>query len=242
MNYFKLEIIGFTIAGCETSQAAGAHRIELCDNPYEGGTTPSYGFINAARKKLQIALFPIVRPRGGDFFYSADEFEMMKADVLLCKKSGCDGVVTGLLNRDATVDKKRCSELVNLAYPMSVTFHRAFDRVQNRGQALEDIIDAGFERILSSGGMPYAEGGAANISSLIKQAAGRIIIMPGSGVRSDNIGMIAKETGASEFHSSARVMIKTEMEYLNGNLNEHLETVAADGAEIKKMIDILSRL
>ena len=112
---FKLEVIGFTIESCMIAQAAGAHRIELCDNPSEGGTTPSYGFIKTARENLSIELYPIIRPRGGDFLYSEIEFEVMKADIEVCKNLGCDGVVIGILHADGTVDKRRCTQLVEIA-------------------------------------------------------------------------------------------------------------------------------
>ena len=202
----KLEVIGFTIEGCVIAQDAGAHRIELCDNPGEGGTTASYGFIRSARKKLHIDLFPIIRPRGGDFLYRDDEFEIMRADIKVCKDLGCDGVVIGMLTTENKVDKKRCSILVEQAYPLSVTFHRAFDRTDDPFEALEDIIETGCERILTSGQKPTAPEGAQLIKQLIEKAGDRIIIMPGSGVRSDNIISIAETTGASEFHSSARIM------------------------------------
>ena len=142
---FKLEIIGFNIESSLLAQAAGAHRIELCDGPGEGGTTASYGFIKAARKALTIELYPIIRPRGGDFLYSDAEFDIMKTDVQLCKETGCDGVVIGMLNTDGSIDKKRCRQLVELAYPLGVTFHRAFDRCANPFEALEDIIGIGCE-------------------------------------------------------------------------------------------------
>ncbi|MFZ4770068.1 MAG: copper homeostasis protein CutC [Ferruginibacter sp.] len=235
----KLEVIGFTIEGCVIAENAGAFRIELCDNPGEGGTTPSYGFIKAAREKLSIELYPIIRPRGGDFFYNTDEFEIMKSDISICKELGCDGVVTGILNADGTIDKKRNRELVELAYPMGVTFHRAFDRVCDATIALEDIIETGFERILSSGLLPNAANGAPTIAALIKQANGRIIIMPGSGVRSDNIIQIAKDTGATEFHSSARNYANSKMEYANAAMNENLQSVAIDEVELSKMIEVL---
>jgi copper homeostasis protein len=208
---FKLEVIGFTIEGCLIAQNAGAHRIELCDSPADGGTTASYGFIKAAREKLQIELFPIIRPRGGDFFYSDDEFEIMKIDVQLCKELGCDGVVIGMLTKDGRVDKKRCSTLVNLAYPLGVTFHRAFDRTEDPFEALEDIIEIGCERILTSGQKQNALEGAALIKQLINKADDRIIIMPGSGVRSENIVQIAETTGAVEFHSSARIQLENKI-------------------------------
>ena len=208
---FKLEVIGFNIESCIIAQSAGANRIELCDGPAEGGTTPSYGFIKAARKKLQIELYPIIRPRGGDFLYNPDEFEIMKNDIKLCKELNCDGIVIGILQADGTVDKERCTQLVELAYPLGVTFHRAFDRTVDPFKALEAIIEIGCVRILTSGQRPTAADGAELISQLIKQAAERIIIMPGSGIRSDNIVDIVTKTNATEFHTSARIMAESKM-------------------------------
>lgn len=239
---FKLEVIGFTIESCILAEAAGANRIELCDNPAEGGTTASYGFIKAAREKLKIELYPIIRPRGGDFFYSAEEFEVMKTDVKICKQLECDGVVIGMLNADGTVDKKSCSQLVELAYPLAVTFHRAFDRVLDPFQALEDIIDIGCERILTSGLHPTALQGADTIASLIKKAEDRIIIMPGSGVRSDNIFELAKKTGAVEFHTSARMNVNSKMNYTNDEMKESMKSVSADANEIETIIANLKSL
>lgn len=239
---FTLEVIGFTIESCILAQAAGAHRIELCDNPGEGGTTPSYGFIKAARENLHIQLYPIIRPRGGDFFYSAAEFEVMKTDVQICKTLGCDGVVIGILHADGTVDKTRCRELVQLAYPMGVTFHRAFDRVADAAQALEDVIDIGCERILTSGLVPNAQAGANTLAALIKQADERIIIMPGSGVRSDNIAELAQKTGAVEFHTSARMNIDSNMDHKNEGMQESLRSVSLDEAEVRKIIAHLNSL
>jgi len=239
---FTLEVIGFTIESCILAQAAGAHRIELCDNPGEGGTTPSYGFIKAAREVLKIELYPIIRPRGGDFLYSDAEFEVMKADVQICKELGCDGVVIGILNADGTVDKMRCRELVQLAYPMGVTFHRAFDRVKDAAQALEDVIEIGCERILTSGLVPTALDGAETLAALIKQADERIVIMPGSGVRSDNIIELAKRTAAVEFHTSARINISSKMDYTNEGMKEKLQSVSLDEEEVKKIIANLKSL
>lgn len=239
---FLLEIIGFNIESCILAQAAGAHRIELCDNPGEGGTTPSYGFIKAAREKLQIDLYPIIRPRGGDFLYSDAEFEVMKTDVQICKDLGCDGVVIGILNADGTVDKQRCAALMQIAYPMGVTFHRAFDRVKDPSQALKDIIVIGCERILTSGLVPSALEGAETLAELIKQADERIIIMPGSGVRSDNIIELAKKTGAVEFHTSARMNIDSKMDYTNEGMKESLKSVSLNEEEVKKIIANLKSL
>ena len=239
---FKLEVIAFNIESCELAQQSGAHRIELCDNPGEGGTTPSIGMIKAARKKVDIELFPIIRPRGGDFLYSDDEFDIMKEDILQCKKIGCDGVVIGLLHADGTVDKIRTSQLVNLAYPMSVTFHRAFDRANDPFKAMEDIIECGCERILTSGQQPTALEGIELILALIKKAEERIIMMPGSGLRSDNIISIAQQSGAVEFHSSARMTTDSKMNFNNPKMNEQLKTIVLDAAEVSKMATLLSSL
>ena len=239
---FKLEVIAFNIESCVLAQQSGAHRIELCDNPGEGGTTPSIGMIKAARAKVDIELFPIIRPRGGDFLYSDDEFNIMKEDILQCKKIGCDGVVIGLLHADGTIDKTRTSQLVNLAYPMSVTFHRAFDRTNDPFIAMETIIDCGCERILTSGQQPTASEGIELIAALIKQADERIIIMPGSGLRSDNITSIAKQSGAIEFHSSARKTIDSKMSFNNPTMKEQLKTVVLDATEVSKMATLLSSL
>ena len=239
---FKLEAIGFTIDSCLAAQVAGADRIELCDNPADGGTTPSYGFIKAASQLLHIDLFPIVRPRGGDFLYSTAEFEVMKSDVEICKDLGCEGVVFGILNADGTVDKKRCSILAEIAYPLSITFHRAFDRTADPFKAMEDIIEIGCERILTSGQKATALEGSDMISKLIEQADERIVIMPGSGIRSDNITEIAQRTKAVEFHTSARMMTGSKMKFMSSTLKENSESVFLDEQEIKNIISALKNI
>lgn len=236
---YNLEVIAFNLDCCIRIEEAGANRIELCANPGEGGTTPSYGLIKAARKNVSIELFPIIRPRGGDFLYNSGEFEIIKKDISFCKKIGCDGVVIGMLHPDGTVDKKRCAELVQLAYPMSVTFHRAFDRSVDPFNALEDIIDIGCERILTSGQKPTAIEGLLLLESLVKKADDRIIIMPGSGIRSSNIIQIAMQTGAKEFHSSARKNTLTSMQYLNMEMKEELKMIEVDKEEVENMVSLL---
>jgi len=235
----KLEIIGFNIESCIAAQEAGAHRIELCDNPSEGGTTPSNGFIKGARKKLSIELYVMIRPRGGDFMYSDDEFEIMKTDIEMCRQHGCDGVVIGLLKKDGTIDKKRCSELISLAYPLGVTFHRAFDRAKDPFRALEDVIETGCERILTSGQRPKAVDGAQIIKELITQAEDRIVIMPGSGVDARNIISLAENTGAREFHSSASFYSESKMDYINSSMNEHLQHITVNKNEVINMVKLL---
>ncbi len=240
MSSCVLEVIAFNIESCHIAQRAGADRIELCDNPGEGGTTPSFGFIKAARAAVNIQLFPIIRPRGGDFLYSDEEFEIMKDDVLLCKQLGCDGVVIGLLKADGTVDKERTAALVQLAYPMSVTFHRAFDRTANPFEAMEDIIACGCERILTSGQRPTVTEGAHMLKQLVDKAEDRIIIMPGSGVRSGNIEGLKSQTGAMEFHSSARTTLPSSMSYTSPSMQETMSTVILDEAEVVRLVRLLN--
>jgi copper homeostasis protein len=238
MNY-KLEVIAFTIESCTIIQKAGTHRIELCDNPADGGTTPSFGFLKQARELVSIELYPMIRPRGGDFLYNADEFAMMKQDIKRCKELGCDGVVIGLLNADGTIDKTRTAQLVELAYPLGVTFHRAFDRTRDGLEAMEALIEIGCERILTSGLQPNVETGVDMLAQLVKAADSRIIIMPGSGVRSSNIQAIAGQTGAVEFHTSARTTAPSQMQYTNAAMKEELKMVVADEEEIRKTLEVL---
>ena len=239
--HFKLEVIGFNIESCVAAQEAGANRIELCASPGEGGTTPSYEILKVAREKLSIGLYAMIRPRGGDFLYSDDDFEIMKKDVILCKQAGCNGIVTGILTKDGKVDAKRCSKLIELAYPLEATFHRAFDRVKNPAAELETIISLGFEKILTSGLRPKAIEAVDLLSQLIKQADERIIIMPGSGINSENIIRIAENTGAREFHSSASISKKSSMEFTIDDMNESLTHITVNEDEIKRMADLLRK-
>lgn len=238
---FTLEIATFTLNGALEAQKAGADRIELCENPAEGGTTQSYGALQLIRKKISIPVFPIIRPRGGDFLYSDDEFEIMRQDVLLSKKLGYEGVVIGLLQKDGSIDIKRTQQLVELAYPLEVTFHRAFDRCINPLQSLEEVINAGCQRILTSGQVPNALDGAQLLSDLVRQADGRIIIMPGSGVRANNIYELAKTTNAVEFHTSARTDIATAMDFEVAGMQEQLTYSGVNVTEVKNVISELER-
>jgi copper homeostasis protein len=238
----KLEICCFNIQSALIAQLAGAHRVELCADPAGGGTTPSLGVIKTAREKLHIQLYPIIRPRGGDFLFNDDEFEIMMNDVSLCKQLGCDGVVIGMLNADGTIDKKRCAKLVELAYPLGVTFHRAFDWSANAMDALEDIISIGCERILTSGQKPTAIEGAALLNELVRQADNRIIIMPGSGIRANNISELKEKTSADEFHTSARTLAKSNMQFINENMKEDNSLTIADENEINQIMHLLANL
>ena len=212
---YTLEIIAFTLESCRVIENCGINRIELCANPPEGGTTPSYGVIKAAREAVAIDLFPIIRPRGGDFLYNDEEYTAMVSDVRMCKELGCNGVVLGLLNSDGSVDVKRVAHLVSAAYPMEVTFHRAFDHCRNPFEALEQLVQVGCQRILTSGQQPTAVEGAQMLAQLVQAAAHRIVIMPGSGVRPDNIKALAQKTGAREFHASLRSLAQSRMEFMH---------------------------
>lgn len=230
-----LEIACFDIASAIKAATAGADRIELCDNAAEGGTTPSYGILKSVKELLAIPVFPIIRPRGGDFLYSNEEYKTMLYDVQLCQDLGFDGVVLGLLNDIGRVDIKRTEQLIKAAGNMQVTFHRAFDRAADPFHSLEAVIYCGCKRILTSGQVPNAYDGKELIKELIEQAQNRIIIMPGSGVRSNNIAQLATYTGATELHSSARKMQPSAMFYTKESMQETLETVCVDEAEIKRM-------
>ncbi len=215
-----LEVCANSVTSAIAAQNGGAIRVELCENLKEGGTTPSFGQILMTRKLLHIKLYVLIRPRPGDFLYNDLDFDIMMADVRNCIEAGCDGIVVGILNADGTIDKKRNGELVRLAkqWGLGVTFHRAFDMCADMYQALEDIIELGFERILTSGGKTTAMEGANTINHLVEQAAGRITIMAGSGVSENNAADLVHFTGVYEIHSSARSRHQSEMEYKNDRI------------------------
>ncbi|RYF10680.1 MAG: copper homeostasis protein CutC [Flavobacteriales bacterium] len=210
-----IEICANSFASANEAERGGAIRVELCENMAEGGTTPSYAQILLCKKNLTLQVWPIIRPRGGDFLYSDDEFEIMKQDIILCKQLNCDGAVTGLLLANGKIDKERCAILLDLAKPMPLAFHRAFDMSDNLPEALEDLIELGFVRVLTSGGAENALNGAQIINGLVKQAKNRIEIMPGAGINPQNIVAVKRQTNASVFHSSARKKIASKMQYRN---------------------------
>lgn len=234
----RLEICANSLASALTAEAGGAYRVELCDNLKEGGTTPSFAQIALARKYLNIKLYPIIRPRGGDFLYSDLEFEIMKMDIEQCRKLGCDGVVFGILTSDGSIDKERCMALKQAAGHMDTTFHRAFDRCKNPFEALEDIIEMGFGRILTSGLEATALSGAPLIANLIKQANDRIVIMPGAGIRPENLKLLMQLTGAKEYHTTAKSTFDGHMhfrEVRTGSAQEEFENENTDLSIVKEL-------
>jgi copper homeostasis protein len=211
----KNYILEIATSDFETTKSAVegmADRIELCANLAEGGTTPSYAMIRQCRN-LPVLIYTMVRPRGGDFLYTEEEFEIMLHDIMLSKQLGCDGIVIGALNPDGSIDITRTIAMVEMAYPMGVTFHRAFDRCREPFEALEQLIDAGCERILTSGQKPIAADGSDLIRQLLKIADSRITIMPGSGVNKNNFKLFA-DAGCTEFHASLRSKTKSKMQFI----------------------------
>lgn len=198
-----LEICANSVQSAVAAQTGGAQRIELCQNLEQGGITPSFGLVNRVQELLTIPVFVLIRPRPGNFIYNADELAIMAADITQCRRAGCAGVVLGALDRSGRVDVPVCQALIEAASPMQVTFHRAFDVCANQAQALEEVIALGCQRILTSGGQATAPAGQQQLAALVQRAAGRISIMPGSGVTPHTIADLIQSTGASEFHASA---------------------------------------
>jgi len=244
-----LEVCASSVTSAIAAQTGGASRVELCDNLNYGGTTTSFGQILLARKMLHIKLYALIRPRSGDFLYSDLEFETMMADIRNCIEAGCDGIVTGILNADGTVDKERNGELVRTAkqWGLGATFHRAFDMCVDQYRALEDIIDLGFERILTSGGKSTAMEGASVISHLVEKAAGRIIIMAGAGINEHNAADLVRYTGVKEIHASARIKIESLMKYKNDhivmgdNINDEYSFDQTDVERVKKILKLINK-
>lgn len=235
-----LEVCAFNIQSCIVAEKAGAARVELCDNPIEGGTTPSYGAIKQSREKISIRLYPIIRPRSGNFFYNEDETAIIKKDIQICRELGCDGISIGTQNRDGTIDIEKLKHIVEWAFPMGVTCNRAFDATPDPFEALEDIIHTGCERILTSGQKSAAPDAGEVLRKLVQQSADRIIIMPGAGIKSSNIKQLVNESGAKEYHASARRAIPNTVHYLNPEVIDAGNVYVADEEELKKIVFILS--
>lgn len=231
-----IEICANSAQSCLEAQEGGASRVELCAGIPEGGTTPSYGEIKVAQMIAPLVdINVIIRPRGGDFLYTDNEIEAMLLDIELCKKLGVHGVVFGCLTSEGDIDVPLMERLIEAVRPLSVTCHRAFDVCRDPFKALEELIALGCDRILTSGQQSDAVKGISLIKQLVDKAAGRIIIMPGCGVRENNIAMIESETGAKEFHTSARSVVHSGMDYRNENVpmgssavSSEFETVQTD--------------
>ena len=236
----QVEVCAFSLDSCRIAQDSGADRIELCGGAPEGGTTPSYGLIQAARELLVIELYVMIRPRGGDFLYTDLEFEVMQRDVRSARACEVDGLVFGLLRADGTVDEERTRELVELAHPLPVTFHRAFDMSRDPEEALEAVIRTGAKRILTSGQQASAEKGISLLEKLVEQAAGRIQIMAGAGVTPQNAARIAA-TGVQALHLTGKKVEPSPMTFRHPSLTmasvvpHEYERLGTDAALIRQL-------
>lgn len=199
----QLEIACFNLRSAIIAQESGVDRVELCDGIALGGITPNSEMVAKARQALTIDLNVMIRPRGGNFVYSDSEFEQMKAEIVAFKKYNVNGFVFGILNENNTINIEQNTELVQLAHPVSCTFHRAFDEVLDAFKALEDVIECGFKTILTSGQAPNVMEGSHRLAELVSKSKNRITIMPGGGLRSSTIETLQQLTKASYYHSSA---------------------------------------
>jgi copper homeostasis protein len=225
-----LEISVESLASAIAAERGGAHRIELCSDLSVGGVTPNAELMRSARAAVKVPIFVMIRPRGGNFFYSGSELAQMRRDIELAKYCKMDGVVLGILHADNTVDIEDTGELVKTASPLPVTFHRAFDETPDLHEALEAVIQTGATRILTSGGKPTAAEGTAVLADLVAVAADRIIILPGGGINTSNFPAIVRATRAPEFHSG----LGTTLPY--GQSSE-----AAFSSAVSELVSLLQR-
>lgn len=221
-----LEICVESVESAIAAEAGGAQRIELCNSLNQGGLTPSIGMMRAVRSNVKIAVHAMIRPRAGDFLYSEQEFAVMRGDITAAADCGMEGVALGLLNLDGDVDVARTQELIELSRPMETTFHRAIDMSRDLPSALEDVIQAGADRILTSGAEPAAMQGCKQIRKLVEASAGRIAIMVGGGVRAENVGQIVQATKAAEYHASLRRSVPSSIRYQRSKI--HLSSIGMD--------------
>jgi len=243
-----LEVSIEGVDGLLVAQENGADRVELCASVLEGGITPSIGMVREALRRALIPVFVIVRPRGGDFLYSEAEFESMRQDVMAFKDLGVPGVVTGCLTAGGAVDEQRTAELLQLARPMSFTFHRAFDMVRDPVQSLEVLINLGVDRLLTSGQRSTAVEGLATLKHLGQLANGRIIVMPCGSIRAANVGQVCRETGLWELHFGAHKTESSAMSYRNPQVamglteqdHEYVKTVT-DPTTVRSMVEAARR-
>lgn len=210
-----LEVLVDSVASARSAENGGANRLEVCQNLFEGGTTPSAGLIQEILRQARIPCCIMIRPRGGDFCYTAEEFAVMEEDIRVAKNLGAYGVVLGLLTPDGQVDGERTRRLIDLARPMSVTFHRAFDMCRDAFEALDSLISLGVDRVLSSGQEASVFEGADLLRALIERAAGRLIVMPGGGIREHTVQRILNQTGARELHVSGSTTVTSQMAHRN---------------------------
>lgn len=236
-----VEICANSVQSAINADKGGADRIELCQNLNEGGTTPSYAAIKYCVEKLSLKTMVLIRPRPGDFCYNDAEYEAIKEDVLICRELGAHGVVVGFLDKNLDIDTKRTAEIVKLARPMEVTFHRAFDRCRDWRTALEQIIECGCDRILTSGQRKTVTEGIETLREIQKQANGRIKILAGSGVNSQNVANLVQTTSVSEVHSSCKHIVENPQKTNIEDSSRYSETDVEEVKRIMEEIGVFSR-
>lgn len=214
-NKILVEVCVDSVESAIAAQQGGADRVELCDNLMEGGTTPSYASIELARKYLNIGLQVIIRPRGGDFLYTDLEFEIMKRDIEIAKQLGVDGVVFGILDENGEVDEERNRELINLAKPLSITFHRAFDVTKDARKSLKTLIKLEVNRVLTSGQEATAFEGLENITEFVQLAGDKIIVMGCGNLSERNVKRFVEKTKVREVHLTGFAKVESKMNYRN---------------------------
>ncbi|HVW78299.1 MAG TPA: copper homeostasis protein CutC [Alloacidobacterium sp.] len=242
-----LELCLESVDSVIAADRGGAQRVELCANLLEGGTTPSAGAIRAARQNTKIDINVMIRPRGGDFLYTDAEFLSMQHDIRIAKELGADGIVLGLLRSDGTVDVERTRQLVELANPLPVTFHRAIDVSRDLLEALEAVISTGATRVLTSGGQPSVVDGADLVAKMVEAANDRIIVMPGCGITPENVLSILETTGADEVHIALEEELKSGMQFRKAEIpmggvagREYIRFVTPEEA-VRNVVSILNR-
>jgi copper homeostasis protein len=227
-----LEICIDSVESALAAERGGARRVEVCSDLIEGGVTPSAGLISNTRRRLSIDCHVMIRPRGGDFCYNAEEFETMEQDVLAAKQLGANGVVFGILTDGGDIDLARTHHLVQIARPLKTTFHRAFDMSRDLEKSLADIIEAGADRVLTSGGEQKVEDGIPQIAKLVQAAKQRVAVMVGGGISESNVQRIVRETGVKDIHASLRAHVPSPMQYRN----DKISMGPAKGREYDRMI------
>ena len=243
----KTELCAYSVEACRVAQRLGVDRVELCASPAEGGVTPSYATIERVSKIEGLGLSVMIRPRGGDFLYSDEEFQTMLQDIDYARRAGATGVVFGILTADGRVDIERTRQLVEASHGMETTFHRAVDMTSDYEQAVEDVIATGCTRILTSGGYDKAIDGIENIARGVERAAGRIEIMAGSGVVAANAEALA-QVGVDALHFSAKRMILGGMEYRNPRISmggsaavDEFSLRVVDEEEVTKILTLIKK-
>lgn len=240
-----MEVCVDSVESAVNAERGGASRVELCSSLVEGGTTPSLGTLRVVKRSVKIPVFVMLRPRGGDFLYTGAEFQVMLEDLQLLKENGADGIVFGVLTREGGVDRERCEQIVELARPLPVTFHRAFDMTRSPEECLGVLVELGVERVLTSGGESSALEGVPILRRLVEVGGAQIIVVPGGGITERNLRRILEGTGAREFHCSARTTKPSPMTYCNTGVSmgakfgpPEFSVKVADRDRVNSLLDI----